>query len=378
MMKLGNAAFLLAALAMSALPGRILGTRMWQPADAGNSAAGSGLRVARKTSNHHDTGPANASQEMEEVPVVVVEIVDDASAESNGTAPRREEGLSEKCGKEMLELQMNATRFKQAKACEESKNSSYVQQTFDALQRADKAAALAAAATSFHKCAGLSATCAKEVAPQVVLKFRLSGATVSKSCAQAGEKRAAAEAHSVDRKEPCQENTTRAMIQDLGRQDLEAAMDAAQLGLATCAKIEHPCDFQLAPILVMQLMQVVQQQEQEQITEVLFAGMRAAEQASAAESAREGSKPVTKKADESPQALASSSSEKIAAKAAKVMDKVPWRMQRAARNLERRNMPKTGPEHGLLHKARGSKTFKGFSLLDVNERVRIAFRHRAY
>lgn len=213
---------------------------------------------------------------VEEIPVVQVMVVEDGSAAAADDASSDEPGaLSKTCAAEMQELTSNATRTEKAKACEQ--NTSHVQKAMEALQKADKPAALAATTTSFRECGGLTESCAKEVAPQVVLKLRLSGAAIEEKCAKVAQEQSQKQTQSLDQ-EDCQKNTTTGMVQGLQHQDLDASMDAAQHGLAKCFKVEPPCDFQLAPILVMHLLEAVrQQQQQQQITEVLLTGMRAAQ-----------------------------------------------------------------------------------------------------
>merc|ERR1719238_2493934 len=53
----------------------------------------------------------------------------------------------------------------------------------------------------------------------------------------------------------CQDKTAKGMAQQLVQRNMDGALTAAQKGLHECHKVEGPCDFQLAPVLVMNLLQ---------------------------------------------------------------------------------------------------------------------------
>jgi hypothetical protein len=343
-MKRASSVLLVTLFALSLL-GAPRGAHLRNRTDAGQNAS---------AKRQEAEAPSNATEEM--VPVLV--IVDDTAANQSSAPPP---GMSQACAKEMFTLRMNESRFKSAKACEES--TGYMNHTLEALRHADEHAALTAA-TAFHQeCAGLSPTCAKEVAPHVVMNFRLSGLTISEVCGEAGKKSTEAEAKGKpSEKKPCQENTTKAMVKGLRSKDMEATLDAAEHGLASCAGIEHPCDFQLAPVLVMQLVQAIQVQEEAQIAEVLFAKLRASADTEAGAKAAGAPAKAAQKLD----------------KAAKIKFsppkfEVPWKMQRAAHSMMRRNDPRTSI---LSHPRRNVP--RGLSLLDVNEHVQITFRRRTH
>jgi hypothetical protein len=289
---------------------------------------------------------------VEEVPVVQVMVVDDADegappADGNAGPP----GLTETCAKEMQELQTNTSRTEHAKACES--NTSHVQHAIEALQRADKQAALTATQTSFRECGGLTESCAKEVAPQVVLKLRLSGATIEQTCATTAENASHGQEQPSAEMEKCQQNTTMSMVQGLQKQDLETSLDAAQHGLAHCFEIEHPCDFQLAPILVMHLLEAVrQQQQQQQITEVLLAGMRAAQLAP----------PMDQNDEVAAEGHTAARSLVMASTSAKATNKVAVK---AMAKVAQKVLGKT------------VKAPKALSLLSLNRRVRVTIGRRA-
>jgi hypothetical protein len=211
---------------------------------------------------------------VEEVPVPVVEVVVEGGLEPE-VAPSADEPamLDKACTEQLMALKMNATRFSEAQACEEK--AAYTEQATAALKLADQPAALVAVESAYHRCMGLSQSCAKQAAPQLVTKVRFSGVAVTQQCKIAsGAVKSGADTNT------CERNMTTAMVADLKRQNIDAVMLAAQHGLSSCYHVVHPCDFQLAPILVMQLIQSVMGQAQQQIAQVLLAGINAAEDVS--------------------------------------------------------------------------------------------------
>lgn len=114
---------------------------------------------------------------------------------------------------------------------------------------------------TFHECGGISKKCAAELAPEEMLKIRLSGVTMEQKCADiASEQDMEPSAKAVAcQMEMSQDITHALMIGDIGD-----ALDQAQDGLSQCNKIKHPCDFQLAPLLVGQLIQSQEEQGPQQ------------------------------------------------------------------------------------------------------------------
>merc|ERR1719327_876966 len=64
----------------------------------------------------------------------------------------------------------------------------------------------------------------------------------------------------------------------LQRMDISRTLEAARVGLAACKNIESPCDYQLAPTLVMQLMQAVEAEEEQEMASFMIAGLHMAQQ----------------------------------------------------------------------------------------------------
>lgn len=215
---------------------------------------------------------------VEEVPVPVVQVVVEGGLEPDVAAAADQTNeptiLDKVCTEQLMALKMNATRFAEAQTCEEK--ASYTEQATEALKRADQAAALVAVESAYHRCMGLSQSCAEQAAPHLVTKVRFSGVAVTQQC-----KTVAGAVKPGTATDACERNMTTTMIADLKRQNIDAVMLAAQHGLSSCYHVSHPCDFQFAPILVMQLIQSVMGQAQQQIAQVLLAGLSAAEDVSA-------------------------------------------------------------------------------------------------
>lgn len=221
--------------------------------------------------------PAAAAQEVIEmvpVPVVVVEVVEEPAESAMS--------LSSKCQNELKEVEGSEEKMMAAQQCE--LESGLTQKAVDSLLLAKRTDALATVANSFEECVKVSSGCAEEIAPKVVLQMRLSGVAVDETCMKVAQ--AQTQKLPSDDTVKCQENTTKFMVDGLVKQDLEGALVVAQTGLGKCHKLESPCDFQLAPILVVQILQAAQQQQQgggappggapTTITEVLLAGMKQA------------------------------------------------------------------------------------------------------
>jgi len=215
---------------------------------------------------------------VEEVPVPVVEVVVEGGLEPGVASladPTHEPTLPDRvCTEQLMALRMNETRLSEAQSCEEK--AAYTEQATAALKLADQAAALVAVESAYHRCMGLSQTCAKQVAPHLLTKVRFSGVAITQQCKTV----AGAVKPGVDTN-VCERNMTTGMVAELKQHNTDAVMLAAQHGLNSCYHVAHPCDFQLAPILVMQLIQSVMGQAQQQIAQVLLAGLSAAEDVSA-------------------------------------------------------------------------------------------------
>jgi len=187
------------------------------------------------------------------VPVFIVEDLD---------KPVQDGGMSHECQKEMMTKMKDKKVMAKAQACEQKENGAKA--AIAKLQDGDVKGAESAVGVTFSKCGGLSEKCAKEIAPSVVMKLRLSGMAVEPKCMKVAKEEVKTTKYD-DKWKACQKNTIEGMVNSLQQQDMNGAMLAAQGGLGKCHGVKHPCDFQLAPMLVMQLIQASgQEQMQEQ------------------------------------------------------------------------------------------------------------------
>jgi len=221
---------------------------------------------------------------MVDVPVVQVIMVEEPDSIMEPDAPptrpansTTHKGPSFVCLREMEALAVNRTRVEMSRRCEDAKG--YTKHAIAALQRANATDALTAIENTFHECGTLSVQCAKEMAPEIELKMRLSGVTVESQCAKKAQE--AQSKMSTSKGGHCQENSTKSMVSELAKENLDGALNAAMSGLSTCNSLGSPCDYQIAPILVMQLMQAEEVEQEEAMMRALVSGLRQAAERSA-------------------------------------------------------------------------------------------------
>jgi len=230
-------------------------------------------------------GPASKSVMSASVavmPVPVVEVVIVADPGAGG--PIATDSNSPACSKELFAIRMNATRAALAENCEAKADRTG--RTVEALQHADTAAALRLAELAYRGCMSLSDRCAKEVAPQLVQKLRLSGMAVTQNCSAVVtnvtelEGNSEADESNIKNKR-CSKEVIARVNARLRNQDIDGAMIVAQTGLGVCHGIKRPCDFQLAPALVLRLMDMNMQHARQEVAELLMSGLKQAQQISA-------------------------------------------------------------------------------------------------
>merc|ERR1719443_860893 len=117
--------------------------------------------------------------------------------------------------------------MRKAQRCEQT--SGHAQAAIKFLEGADSKGAQAEVEKLFKECAGLSDMCAKQVAPDIVLKMRLSGAAVSEQCVTTA--RGLMQKEPTKEQQGCQDNTLKSMVQNLEKEDLKGALATAQKGL---------------------------------------------------------------------------------------------------------------------------------------------------
>merc|ERR1719379_2996327 len=180
------------------------------------------------------------------VPVVEVVVVGDAAIR-NSTQSK----IEEQCINEMKALMQDQQRMEKSQQCE--KTTGHAQSAIKQLETADSKGAEGHVEKLFSECAQLSPECAKQMAPDVIIKMRLSGVAISDQCMTVGK---TALGHEPSESEmACQDKIVEGIGQALMQRNMDGALTAAQKGLQECHKVESPCDFQLAPVLVMNLLQ---------------------------------------------------------------------------------------------------------------------------
>jgi len=186
-------------------------------------------------------------------------------------------GLSADCNEQLNRLKDPEVQKASAKCEKEGK---YPDQVVALLKKQDEAGATKKVEEMFTKCAKFSETCAKQVAPGLVMELRFSGAAVSEECVAAvGKVQQDPEAQKVAAKCQAEEKVGENILMALNKNDLKSAMSVADNSLQKCLKLSKGCAWQLSPVLVndvvMQAMQAQaaqQQQPQAQQTIVLAAG----------------------------------------------------------------------------------------------------------
>jgi len=168
--------------------------------------------------------------------------------------------VSEKCQESLEKLLNDQHRVEKATQCESKHGDS--DKAIEALQKMDTKSAIKSIQKMFTMCGGLSKSCAMELAPQEMLKMRLSGVTMEQQCADVASEQ---DMNPDEKSVKCQTKMGQAIVDALMTGDIADALDKAQDGLAECNDIEHPCDFQLAPLLVGQLIQSQEDQPSQEL-----------------------------------------------------------------------------------------------------------------
>lgn len=189
------------------------------------------------------------------IPIVVDDEDQEEEEQEVGDENSDQSDASDHCVAVLEKLLTNSQKVDKARKCEERKGHS--DKAIEALQDMDTDSAIKNIEKTFHECGGISKKCSKELAPEEMLKIRLSGVTMEQKCADiAAEQDIEPDAESVT----CQTKMGQSVVDALMSGDVESALDRAQDGLSKCNKIKHPCDFQLAPLLVGQLIQSQEEQ----------------------------------------------------------------------------------------------------------------------
>jgi len=196
----------------------------------------------------------------QKIPIVVEE--EEEEEEEDGEEEEEDDDdnsdhseASDHCVATLEKLLTNPSKLEKARKCEEQKGHS--DRAIEALQKMDTDLAIKNIEKTFHQCGRISKQCSKELAPEEMLKIRLSGVTMEQKCADvAAEQDVDPDAKAA----ACQTKMGQGIIDTLLTGNVVDALDLAQDGLRKCNNIKHPCDFQLAPLLVGQLIQSQEEQ----------------------------------------------------------------------------------------------------------------------
>lgn len=155
------------------------------------------------------------------------------------------------------------TKAAAVSACEEK--AKYPQQAIAHLQEGDRAHAISTIEESFEKCAAFSESCSKELASKVVQNLEFSGAAVSDNCKQsiASIQKDQKKMQEVEKCEKEGQHTENVLVA-LSKNDLSAAVGAAQTGIEKCMGLSDKCAGQIAPVFVNQIVMraLVEQKQQ--------------------------------------------------------------------------------------------------------------------
>lgn len=180
------------------------------------------------------------------------------------TASEQAPGVSPKCQEELKSIQPKE-KATAVRSCEEK--AGYRQQAIAHLQDGDRTAAISTIKENFQTCAKFSESCAKELAPRVVQQIEFSGEAVGKHCQESvakvlNDKKKMKEVAACEQQNKVVEN----VLVALNKNDINAAVDAAQTSLEKCSGLEEKCARQLAPVIVNQvvLRALAEQQQQQQ------------------------------------------------------------------------------------------------------------------
>lgn len=157
-------------------------------------------------------------------------------------------GISADCQQELNRLRDPAFQKKSAE-CEQ--RGAYPDKVVNLLKDGNQANATKKVEEMFKKCADFSDRCAAEVAPGLIMELRLSGAAVSEKCiAEVGKTNKDPAAKEFAAKCQQSEKTGENILMALNKNDINAAMKVAETSLQKCLKTSKGCAWQLAPVLV--------------------------------------------------------------------------------------------------------------------------------
>jgi len=191
--------------------------------------------------------------------------------------PQGPGGLSPECNTELNRLRDPEVQKKSSKCEQEGK---YPDQVIKLLKKGEEANATKVIEEMFQKCASFSEKCAGEVAPGLIMELRFSGVAVSDQClAEVSKVQKDPESQQKAAKCQAEQKVGENILMALNKNDIKKAMDVADNSLEKCLGCSQKCSWQLAPVLVndvvMQAMQAqaaqAGQQQKSPMTVVLAA-----------------------------------------------------------------------------------------------------------
>lgn len=132
---------------------------------------------------------------------------------------------------------------------------------------------------SFEKCGKLSKNCAAEEAPVVVQELRFGGVALSDKC-KAAVRKAQTDKATMKEVRKCENDAKvpEKLLSELNNGDLNMAVASAREGLEKCMKLSDECSFQVAPVLVNQVVTMAMMQAGGMMPVLVQASLEAAEQ----------------------------------------------------------------------------------------------------
>jgi hypothetical protein len=191
--------------------------------------------------------------------------VDGARLVKQRQGPGGPGGLSPECNQELNRLRDPEVQKKSAECEQEGK---YPDQVVKLLKKGDEAKATKLVEEMFQKCASFSEKCAGEVAPGLIMEVRFSGVAVSEECL-ADVSKVQKDPESQQKAAQCQaeQKVGENILMALNKNDIKGAMSVADTSLQKCLHCSKECAWQLAPVLVndvvMQAMQAQAAQQQQ-------------------------------------------------------------------------------------------------------------------
>lgn len=196
------------------------------------------------------TPAAEGLSSKEAEPAVTAHLAASSRSSTAGGASPVSSQISAGCQEELRSLH-GAKRQADAAACE--KEHGFPSLVIGHLQARRQGEAVAVTQKSFETCGGLSSACALEVAPGVVQELRFSGVVMSEHCrasVNAAQKNPnSTKVHACEEREHVAEG----ILGALNKAKLDAAVSVAEGALLKCMGLTEECAFQVAPVLVNQM-----------------------------------------------------------------------------------------------------------------------------